>query len=115
VTLYALWLVLLTAAFIVHVPALAVAAAIATAVQTAYIIFVATSGTESDSGPRPRLSPRQIKILFWWRIGLFLVWLAFLVVAYVIHVPALAVVAMVMAALQGVGLGWLARMRRDVH
>jgi hypothetical protein len=84
VTLYALWLVLLTAAFILHVPALAVVAAIATAVQSAYIIFVAASGTKSASGSRPRLSPRQIKILFWWRIGLLLVWLAFLVVAFVV-------------------------------
>ena len=59
IALYALWLVLLTAAFILDLPALAVAAIIATTVQAAYIIYVAISG-ESSSPPR-RSRPARLR------------------------------------------------------
>ena len=114
IALYVLWLVLLTVAFVVDLPALVVAAMIAATVQTAYILYVGITQREFVSSS-PRVTRRAINILIWARIGVFLVWLAWLVVAFVIDVPALVIVAMVMAALQGVGLGRLTMMRRHVQ
>jgi hypothetical protein len=114
IALYAMWLLLLGVAFIVDLPALVVAAMIAATVQSAYILYVAISQREFVSSS-PRVTRRAINILIWARIGLFLVWLALLVVGFfVIDVPALVIVAMVMVALQGVGIGRLTRARRHV-
>jgi hypothetical protein len=111
-TLYVVWMILLTLAFVIHVPALGVVAFVMATLQTGYIICVAGSRSVTGRGSRKPPSPRQAQVMLWWRLALFVAWIGLLVVGFIIRVPALAIMAMAMAALQTVYLFYLAKMRQ---
>lgn len=108
VVLYAAWLATLAFAFIIDVPVLALVAAVGATAQTVYAMSVARRTRASV-----RLSPRQLKVIIWVRVGLCVFWLSLVAVTLAIRLPVVAIFAVVMTALQAFHIVRLAKTRRE--